>query len=115
MLQFFLEFEPLFAMITKSKYAKHYVFKEGITQLSALRDNLKDHPDEVEEGYERMRPINPCNFDFVFHGVRKGMYQNKMYGCMSIIIYGHKVVNVFYCCCVMSTYHLDSHILLLYF
>lgn len=105
-------------MITKSQYANHYTFKEGITQLSALKDNLKDHPgmrDEADEDYERMRPINPCNFDFVFHGVRKGMLQYILYGCMSIMTHGHRVVNFCYIYQHIILTQMCCHFLLLFF
>lgn len=74
-----LEFEPLFAMITKSRYAKKYIFKDGLTRISALRDHMREDPeaqnamDMIEEsGYEKGCALNPWCFEFVFHGLRKG-------------------------------------------
>ena len=74
------EFEPLFALITKSRYAEKYIFKEGLTQMSALRDHMRNDPevrdamDMIKEGgYEKGCALNPCSYEFVFHGLRKGI------------------------------------------
>lgn len=74
-----IEFEPLFAVITKSRCVKKYIFKDGLTQMSALRDHMREDPevqnamDMIEEsGYEKGCALNPCSFEFVFHGLCKG-------------------------------------------
>ena len=49
--------------------------------MSALRDQMGEDPevrdamDMIEErGYEKGCALNPCSFEFVFHGLRKGSH-----------------------------------------
>ena len=71
---FFFEFEPLFAKITESRYAKHYIFQECLTQKIALEDNMRDDEDgrDLVENSD-FATINPCSVNFIFHGIRKSM------------------------------------------
>ena len=82
-----LEFEPLFAMITESRYAKHYVFKDGLTQLSALRDNLRDEEGFVHHEFDdhddnQIGSLNPCDYNFFLTGIRIHKRKLLMYAFM---------------------------------
>ena len=73
---FSIEFESLFVKITKSRYANHYIFKDGLTQLSALSDARRHEKEEIYD--ENICSVNPCHFDFSFTGIRKG---GPQYNC----------------------------------
>lgn len=69
-----LEFEPLFAMFTKSRYADKYVMKADMTQQSALMEsNNEAMCDTVYEDDEHTKTLNPCEFGFLLHGLRTSM------------------------------------------
>ena len=72
-----VEFEPLFAKITESRYARKFTFVQNLTQESALINHMSDNlegRDMVESG--EISVINPCSFDFIFHGIRKSKNNN---------------------------------------
>ena len=74
-----LGFEPLFAKMSKSRYEEKYIFRESLTQQSALCDHMRHNPDaremmdQSDDDTWKMCALNPCNFDYVFHGIRGGL------------------------------------------
>lgn len=73
---FSLDFEPLFAIMTKSRYENKFILRNSLTQQAALRDIVRDDPDVVQgiDDYEsKTSPVNPCSFEYIFYGIHQGL------------------------------------------
>ena len=74
-----LEFEPLFAKISKSHYEEKYIFQDCLMQQSALSEHMHHNPDTrdtmdiSDDNTWKMCAVNPCDFDYMFHGIRGGL------------------------------------------
>ena len=82
------EFDPLFALFTKSRYADKYVLKANLTQYGAIMENM--NADDAGVHDENWRVSNPCDFDFLFYGVRTGMLCLMHAPCVFYSMFHHR-------------------------